>query len=82
MAEKLIKIEWNDSNEGVEYDLEDGYLDEEALSSDDETIEVENKRRSDGNGQEGRKKQKRLSNSTLTGSTENRHSGLSSETPR
>ena len=56
MTEKLTKIEWNDSNEGVEYDLEDGYPDEEALSSDDEPTEVENKRR------------KRLSDPTLIGS--------------
>ena len=74
MAEKLTKIEWNDSNEGVEYDLEDGYPDEEALSSDDEQIEVENKRRSVRNRHESGERRKRLSDPTQTESTGNRRS--------
>ena len=42
---KLTKIAWNDSDEGIEYDSENGYPDEDALSSDNELAEIENEKR-------------------------------------
>ena len=70
--EKLTKVEWDDSDEGIEYDSEDGYPDEEVLSSDEESAEIENKRRSGGNGREDSKKRKRSSGSTLNEPAGNR----------